>query len=152
MILTATLIGENPSSPDNQKLASYNAVLRQLAEEKHCLLADLNATMQQELTDLERAGKTRGRLLTVSGAHLNAYGNVMMAAGVLRAFGMDAAALAAAKEIWLDLPAGVSVSASVPLTLRQFGALEARAAKEGKTVQMLLRPALERDVIDLLEK
>jgi lysophospholipase L1-like esterase len=152
MILTATMIGEDPASPDNQKLASYNAFLRRLAEEKHCVLADLNAAMQQRLADLERAGKTRGHLLTSSGAHLNAYGNVMMATGVLRAFGMDAAALAKATEIWLDMPAGVRLGVSVPLTLRQFGALEDRAAKAGKTVQELLQPALERDVATLLGK
>ena len=68
--------------------------------------------------------------------------NVMMATGVLRGFGLDDAQVAKANEVFLDIPNGVS--ASVPLTLRQYSALEAAAVKEGKSVQELLKAALEK--------
>ena len=152
MILTATMITENPKEPNNQKLAAYNDFLRDLAKEKKCLLADLNASMQKDLDELEKAGKKRGTLLTSDGVHMNPYGNQMMAEGVLRGFGLDDAAAAKAKSAWLDIPGGISVNASARLTLRQYQALEALAAKEGKSVQALLQSALDRDVAEILKK
>jgi len=144
VILTATMITENPSEPNNEKLIPYNEFLRGLAKEKKCLLADLNAAMQKELDEREKAGQKRGKLVTSDGVHMNPFGNVMMASGVLRGFGLDEAQIAKATNAFLDIPAGVN--ASVPLTLRQYAALEAAAAKEGKTIQELLKAALDKIV------
>ena len=152
VILTATMIGENAAEQNNQKLEPYNDFLRKLAKEKKCLLADLNADMHQELDEREKAGGKRGNLLTSDGVHMNPRGNMMMAAGVLKAFGLDAAQLAKAKEAWLDLPGGATVSPQVKLTLRQLQALEAAAAKEGKSVQAILQAALEKEISSLLGK
>ncbi|HZE99172.1 MAG TPA: hypothetical protein VE981_19365, partial [Planctomycetota bacterium] len=127
-----------------EKLAAYNDFLRGLAKEKKCLLGDLNAAMQKDLEEREKAGQRRGRLLTADGVHMNPFGNVMMASGVLRGFGLDDAQMAKATNAFLDIPNGVN--ASVPLTLRQYAALEAAAAKEGKTVQELLKTALDKIV------
>jgi lysophospholipase L1-like esterase len=142
MILTSTMITENPKEPNNEKLAAYNDFLRELAKDKKCLLADLNAAMQKDLDAREKAGQKRGKLVTSDGVHMNPFGNVMMATGVLRGFGLDDAQLAKANEVFLDIPNGVS--ASVPLTLRQYSALEAAAAKQGKSVQDLLKGILEK--------
>jgi len=144
MILTATMITENPAEPNNEKLAAYNDFLRGLAKEKKCLLADLNAAMQKDLEAREKAGQKRGKLLTSDGVHMNPFGNVMMASGVLRGFGLDEAQIAKATDAFLDIPNGVN--ASVPLTMRQYAALEAAAAKEGKSVQDLLKAALDKIV------
>jgi hypothetical protein len=73
---------------------------------------------------------------------MNPFGNVMMATGVLRGFGLDDAEVAKATDVFLDIPNGASVSA--PLTLREYAALEAAAAKEGKTVQEILKAAMEK--------
>lgn len=98
MILTSTMIGEDGANPNNQKLAPYNAFLRDLAKDKKCLLADLNAAMQAELA---KAGPDRkDKLLTRDGVHMNAAGNQMMAAGVLQAFGLDAGQIKKARGIW----------------------------------------------------
>lgn len=86
MILTSTMIGEDQPNPNNQKLVAYNAFLRDLAKEKKCLLADLNADMQAAIA---KAGPDKkGNLLTGDGVHMNPAGNVMMATGVLKAFGL----------------------------------------------------------------
>jgi lysophospholipase L1-like esterase len=98
MILTSTMIGEDESNANNQKLAPYNEFLLGLAKEKKCLLADLNAAMQAEL---EKAGPDRkDKLLTRDGVHMNAAGNQMMAAGVLKGFGLDADQIKKARESW----------------------------------------------------
>jgi len=142
VILTATMITENPQEPNNEKLVAYNEFLRELAKEKKCLLAELNGAMQKELDEKEKAGGKRGKLLTSDGVHMNPLGNMMMASGVLRGFGLNDAQMAKATESFLDIPNGAS--ASVPLTLRQYAALEAAAAKEGKSVQDLIRAAVEK--------
>lgn len=98
MILTSTMIGEDAPNENNQKLASYNAFLINLAKEKKCLLADLNAAMQAELA---KAGVDRkDKMLTKDGVHMNADGNKMMAVGVLKGFGLDEAQIKKARESW----------------------------------------------------
>jgi len=98
MILTSTMIKEDAANPNNQKLALYNAFLVELAKEKKCLLADLNAAMQAQIA---AAGADRnGNLLTRDGVHMNAAGNQMMAAGVLKGFGLDEAQVKKARESW----------------------------------------------------
>jgi lysophospholipase L1-like esterase len=150
MLLTPTMIGEEAARPNNRAIREYDAAVRELARTKHCVLADVGADMERELSALEAAGRTRGNLLTVSGAHLNAHGNVMMAETVLRAFGLDDAALARAKAAWLDIPGADTVG--VPLTLRQLDALETRATREHTTVQRLLQPTLEKSVAEFLAR
>lgn len=142
VLLTATMIGESVKEANNDKLIPYNEFLRELAKEKKCLLADLNAAMQKELDEKEKAGGKRGKLLTSDGVHMNPFGNVMMASGVLRAFGLDDGQMKKATEVFLDIPNGAS--ASVPMTLRQYAALEAAASKEGKTVQEYLKALVEK--------
>ena len=95
MILTSTMIGEDQPNPNNQKLVAYNDFLRALAKDKKCLLADLNADMQAAIA---KAGPDKkGNLLTGDGVHMNPAGDVMMATGVLKAFGLSDEQIAKAK-------------------------------------------------------
>ena len=98
VILTSTMIGEDQPNENNQKLAPYNAFLRELAKEKKCLLADLNADMQAALA--KASTPTKGNVLTGDGVHMNPAGNQMMATGVLKAFGLSAPQLEKAQLSW----------------------------------------------------
>jgi len=109
MILTSTMIGEDPERELNRNLIPYNDFLRQIAKERNCLLADLNTDMQEALKkipDVEGPAKMFGEpeykrniknKLTTDGCHMNDLGNAMMAKGVLRAFGMSEEKIAALK-------------------------------------------------------
>lgn len=97
MILTSTMIREDQANAENQKLEGYNAFLRQLAVEKKCLLADLNADMQAAL---KAAPDHKGNYLTRDGVHMNALGNQMMASGILKAFGLSDDQLHKAHDAW----------------------------------------------------
>ena len=99
MLLTATMIGEDEPNTNNQKLLPYNEFLRTLAKEKNCLLADLNADMQAAITAAP-ADSPKGNLLTSDGVHMNPAGYRMMAATVLKSFGMSVEQLKAAKTGW----------------------------------------------------
>ena len=112
MILTSTMIGEDPSKELNQMMIPYNDFLREIAKEKDCLLADLNADMQAQLKTIpDEPGKPGNfgkyfyggdvkNKLTTDGCHMNPEGNKMMARGVLRAFGMSDEKLAEAEKAW----------------------------------------------------
>ena len=113
MVLTSTMIGEDPERELNKNLIPYNAFLREIAKEKKCLLADLDQDMQEALKKIpDAAGKARmfgepnykrniKNKLTTDGCHMNTLGNAMMAKGILRAFGLSEEKIAAAKESWL---------------------------------------------------
>ncbi len=112
MVLSATMIGEDPTSELNQNLIPYNEFLREIAKEKGCLLADLNKKMQETLKQIpDEKGKASmfgdpeykrniKNKLTTDGCHMNRAGNEMMAKGVLEAFGMSEAEIAKAAEEW----------------------------------------------------
>lgn len=112
MILTSTMIGEDVTKELNQMMIPYNDFLRQIAKEKGCLLADLNADMQAELKKLPDVPGKPGNFgkffyggefknkLTSDGCHMNPLGNKMMARGVLRALGMTEAQIQKAEKAW----------------------------------------------------
>lgn len=100
MLLTATPIMEEPENAFNAKLADYNAFLRVLAAEKHCLLADPNAAA---LAAIAAAPKPR-RTLTVDGVHPNPHGAELIAVSVLEAFGFDNSQVSKARAAWSQIP------------------------------------------------
>jgi lysophospholipase L1-like esterase len=101
VILTATPIQENLTNDFNKKLKAYNDFLRAFAKEKSCPLADLNADAEAAI----RAGSQSGNYLTRDGVHMNQRGDELMAAGILKALGLDAAQLAKARQAWPPIPA-----------------------------------------------
>lgn len=131
VIFTATLVGEtlDPSARNrNTRAIPYNAFLRQLAATRHLPLADLNADMQAAITTRKTAGSSREFELTVDGVHMNQAGNLMMACGVLRAFGLDDAQLAKAEAAWKAVPDLVPVTAAAALSLDENDQLQALSA------------------------
>lgn len=136
MILTATMINEDQPNANNQKLVAYNDFLRELAKEKGLPLADLNEQMQTEIKN--RPAGSSGNYLTVDGVHMNARGNVMMARGVLSAFGLEPAQIDAAQEKWKDIPNAVVLSAKLAISQRQYDRLAAIAAEKKMSVQQLV--------------
>ena len=153
VILTSTMIREDQANAENQKLVAYNDFLRSLAKDKKCLLADLNADMQAAIAE---AAKTqpkpaKGNYLTSDGVHMAAAGNQMMALGVLKGMGLNAAELAKAKDTWLDIPDTSNVSAKMGLTQRQIQQLEKLAAARQVTVDSLIQEEFTKLVTSILK-
>lgn len=151
MILTATMIQEDPAHTNNQKLAAYNQFLRGLAAEKKCLLADLNVDMHKAIAEGRARGR-KGNLLTNDGVHMNGDGNQMMALGVLRAFGLGDAELRAVQESWMDIPDAVVLPVSPSLTFRQKAQLQELADERKTTVIELIKAEVDKVVAQLLEE
>lgn len=133
VVLTATMIGEDQPNANNQKLAAYNDFLRALAKERRLPLADLNAEMQAAVAAAKAAGAprpNRANYLTSDGVHMAPPGDQMMAAGVLRALGLDAGQLAKAKAAWLAIPKAVNLKPTAAVSLAEYNRLMEAAAKE----------------------
>lgn len=132
MILTATEIGLPVDNPNNTKLKAYNEFLRQLAAERKLPIADLFADMVAQ-QDADKAAKVK-RSLTVDGVHMNPYGNLMMARGVLRAFGLDDAQMAKVEAAWQALPDAVPETIKVGISLPELAILEKLAEAKKMSV------------------
>ena len=150
MILTSTMIREDAGNPQNQQLAKYNAFLGQLAKEKGCRLADLNAHMQSSL--ISGPGKPHGNQLTTDGVHMNTLGNIMMATGVLRSLGMNEQQMAKASAEFESIPGSCHVRADCRVTVREFKKLRAAATKAGVSVQRFVQDAVNQRVAELLKE
>jgi len=150
MILTATMIGEDQNLPNNQKLIAYNDFLRSLAQEKNCLLADLNADMQTAVAAGKKTAPHGELTAPVDGVHMNALGNQVMAASILRAFGLSPAQVEKTRESWSDIPATMQLAGKVGLSMRQYNQLRLVAAQQNRSVADLLNAELHKSVDSLL--
>ena len=147
MILTATMIREDATNSENQRLAPYNDFLRMLAAEKQCLLADLNADMHAAL----KPGPQHDHQLTSDGVHMNPLGDRLMARGILKAFGLSEAELKTADDVWLNTPNTCEVGGKTKLTLRQYEQLRQLAARRGTSVGNLLQDETAKAIDTLLQ-
>lgn len=103
MILTPTMIGEQDTpqwNALNATLDKYVAFLKELAKEKHLLIADLNGDMKRALKVQKEIDPSRRIYLTRDGVHMNPLGDIMMAKGVLRSFGFDDKMMKTAEAAW----------------------------------------------------
>jgi acyl-CoA thioesterase-1 len=95
ILLTPTLIQEDPKSEGNVRLKQYVAAEREIAAEKKCQLVDLHGMF---LTALKKKPAGSGNWLTSDGVHMKPLGDAAMAVGVLRALGVPDAKIAATKR------------------------------------------------------
>ena len=128
VILTATVIQENLDSKENGLLVPYNEFLRQLAQEKQVLLADLNALFQARIKAANQPGV---KVLTSDGVHMAGEGDKLMALGVLQALGLNAAELEKAKAAWPALEAQAAEAARKAAEARKKADADKAAKQPG---------------------
>jgi len=150
MILTATMIGEDAANENNKKLEHYNAFLHKLATEKKCPIADLNADMQAAIKQAPSGNKRVDLQLTSDGVHMGPLGDRLMAAGVLKAFGLNEDQLKKANDYWLDAKDIARIDANRTMTLRQYEKLSALAHTRNQSVSALVKETLSKAIDDLL--
>ncbi len=134
IILTATMITENPDNIRNKMLAPYNEFLRLLAKEKGCKLVDLNAEMQKQTADFHAVGG-KGIYLTCDGVHMDFLGNRMMATMILKdGFDFSSAELAKSEEAIRKLPIKVQFQLEYykPMTVERYLGFAEEGEKSGR--------------------
>ncbi len=142
VILTATMISEDPDGSNNKKLAPYNDFLRELAKEKNCKLADLNADMVKQVSDFRaKTGKTYN-IMTYDGVHMDYPGNKLMAEGVLRALGFSDAEMAKAQAAFETLQC--EILSRPRISVKAYLKLKAEADAAGLPIMSVINSKLEK--------
>jgi hypothetical protein len=95
-------------------------------------------------------GKTNK--LTGDGVHMNPLGNMMMATGVLKGFGLSEEQLKKANDKWLDMPDGMELSGKVKVSLRQYQQLNTIATEQKKPLGEILNEAVNKAVQGMLKQ
>jgi acyl-CoA thioesterase I len=90
VLCSGTLIKEDLSSPENQQMELYSAVLREVAAEKQCHLADTRQAFREVLAPLQKPGMPVSGVLTADGVHLLPRGSWLMAKTLVAAWGVPA--------------------------------------------------------------
>jgi lysophospholipase L1-like esterase len=142
VILTSTMIGEDDNA-NNQKLVAYNDFLRSLATERKLPITDLNADEHAELAALAQEAPIKGNVLTADGVHPNGLGNEMMAAGILKAFGVPAADVAKLQPDWLKMPGTCDIVAKSTVSAEQLRSLQKLAAAKNQSVEQYFAAVLD---------
>lgn len=87
ILLTPTLIQENPEAEGNKRLVQYVDAMKAVAADKKCGVVDLHGMFLEALK--QKPADAKGNWLTADGVHMNGLGNAVMAVGVLRGFGVQ---------------------------------------------------------------
>ena len=87
VILSTTVIYEDPNSPENLKVKGYNAALEEIAKKRHLPFVNFQPVFWRILLPYRATGAT-ALLLTVDGVHMNNAGNQLMAYTILKGLGI----------------------------------------------------------------
>ena len=135
VIMTASMIREDAGNKLNTTLKAYNDFLRTLAKEKKCLLADINAKMQEEVSSKELSC-IKGNKLTYDGVHMNGRGHMMMASVILETFGVPAAKVQQYRKDWEKKYTASRIN--VLLNFEQEMRLNKKANEKGMSIEKYL--------------
>ena len=89
VVLSTTVIYEDPQSKPNIAVANYNASLKRLAKKHGQTFVDFQKPFQKLIAAYRDTTGARDNLLTSDGVHMNAAGNKVMAYTVLQGFGIS---------------------------------------------------------------
>ncbi len=130
VLLTPTPVAEDWTSDLNVRLGVFHDFLRQLAAQKGCVFCDVNAAMIDAIKNKPKAAYT----FTVDNVHMDPAGDFVMASAILRSLGLTGDQIIKAQNQWMDISAGVPVEVTVPMTPRQWFALQDTAAVKNQSV------------------
>jgi acyl-CoA thioesterase I len=94
ILLTPAIIGEDPNTEGNKRLAAYVEAEKQIAAGKKCRIVDFRRVF---LTALKKKPAGRKNWLTTDGVHMKPTGDAIMAIGMLRALGVPDQKIAASE-------------------------------------------------------
>ncbi len=95
ILISPTVIEEDPQSEGNKRLVAYVAAEKQIAADKKCQFVDLHQMFLDVLA--KKPADVKGKWLTRDGVHMQPMGDALMALGILRAVGVPDAKLTTEK-------------------------------------------------------
>lgn len=88
ILLTPTVIGEDPAESANKRLRIYIEAEKQIARERNCTLVDLHRMFMTAVSKRPSDIEDKAHWLTSDGVHMKPLGDALMALGMLRALGV----------------------------------------------------------------
>ncbi len=88
ILLTPTVIHEDPKGSENKRLRIYVEAEKQIARERKCILVDLHQMFLTVLGKRPADVRNKEKWLTSDGVHMSPIGDALMAIGVLRGLGV----------------------------------------------------------------
>lgn len=88
LLLSPTIIQEDLSSQENQRISQYIAVMREVALQYRCQFIDLNIPFRHVISTYQRYGGQGQNLLTRDGIHPNIAGHQIIAYNILKGWGV----------------------------------------------------------------
>ena len=88
VLLSTTVITEEPKAIENKKLLDYNRALRQIAKKHNVIFVDLQKSFHKAINLYYDPSPAHKKVMTTDGVHLNAAGNRVMAKSILNALGV----------------------------------------------------------------
>ncbi|WRH67598.1 MAG: SGNH/GDSL hydrolase family protein [Planktothrix sp. GU0601_MAG3] len=88
LLLSPTIIQEDLSSRENQRIAEYIAIMRDVALQYRCQFIDLNIPFRHVIITYQRYGGQGQNLLTRDGIHPNIAGHQIIAYNILKSWGV----------------------------------------------------------------
>lgn len=88
VLLTPTVIKEDASTDENQRLTMYVDAEKEIAKARDCTLIDLHQMFLDALSKRPEDVKDKQHWLTADGVHMKPPGDALMALGVLRGLGV----------------------------------------------------------------
>lgn len=89
-LFSGTVIKEDLSSAENQRMERYSDALRRIAAEKHCVLIDTRKAFREALLPHQKSGMPPSGILTGDGVHMKPAGSWLMAKTLVQAWGAPA--------------------------------------------------------------
>ncbi len=99
ILITPTVIKEDPESLENKRLRIYVEAEKQIARERNCPLVDLHKMFLSVLSKRPADVPAGKNWLTGDGVHMAPAGDALMALGVLRGLGVPAEKLAPTETV-----------------------------------------------------
>lgn len=89
-LFNGTIIKEDLSSIENQKMEIYSGILREVAQQHHCVLVETRQAFREVLLPIQKPGMPASGVLTADGVHLNPRGSWLMASTLVKSWGAPA--------------------------------------------------------------
>lgn len=150
MLVTTTVITEDLGNIFNQNLAPYNDFLRGVANERGCLLADVNAKMIEQIRRPTIPRLAEGHLFTINEVQMNPHGHMLIAEVVLRACGVRDDEMELIRLNWSNIPAAVDIKGRCAATISEYQRLLIIAEDRGVTYYDLINSFLREAVATVL--
>ena len=146
MILSATIFERDPmNGAKNEKLAPYNAFLKEFAAKRGLIFVDLNTPMWEVVKQYMVNGKITSTVVTSDGVHMTPRGYKMMARGILKGFGMtDAEVDEIDREVWRKMPNTQLINMRL-FNEEEFEAINAAAKARKMTLSQFIREVLMKE-------